>query len=475
MEVKNYANNKYELHLKIILTFILLQSLIDLLTSINMHFFPSSLTIGVVVRMAFMGYILLMVMACKPTSGFKNAIILYFVAVCLFGVIFIITNIYYKGKGCLFIEIKSLFRSFYFPVVLVGLIFIFKKVEIKISSIFLSYVLFGYTSIIFLATITGTNFYSYGPENYYYNTGSNGWFYAANEIGTIIGILLPYTFLYVLDLTKATKKRVLGFGILAILMLTFSVLAIATKVPLFSAIGYMIGFIFLYFIYYIVKKERRYLFKIFHMALILLVCSSVFIYTPAYKTVGDSFNKIFSIISQGSEPSGEPSTTANGSAENNNQYNQEELISVILSNRNTTTALQKNRFGGSPAVQKIVGMGISYQDSSGNFLEKTVEQDFGDMYFRYGVLGFIIILLPLIGCLIFLFAKVLLNIKKVFFSEEICTGLFSLVLALGIAAVSGHTLIAPAVSIFVVLDVVFLYQQTDELINNRLKQQRGAK
>lgn len=445
----NNVFKKGNFHATVILIFLLLQPMIDLLTSFNLYYFPTCLTIGIIVRTAFMAYVVLLVISNKSQGMYRKYTLFYLAIIFVFSVFYLFINLYFKGAGSLALEVKGLIKSFYFPIVLISLFFVVKNTGLIISSKLLCCIMTGYTFVIFFATITGTYLYTYDFDK----LGSKGWFYAANEIGTIIAILLPYVFLFVLKLDLKSKKRHVVFGLSALGFLIFSVLFIATKVPLFSAIGYLLGFVFLYFVYFFFKKDKKYLFNAVFLVFVFLICGSIFSYTPSNKTIGASFIKIYDIIQKNEQP---PLNSSSDTEDSDD----DDVTTVILSNRNNAVATQRANLLDSPIIQKAMGMGTSYRDSTGDYVEITVEQDHWDILFHYGILGTIVYLASFVGFLILLFGKFLLNIKNAFFSQEICTGLFSLILAIGVAMISGHTFVAPAVSIFIVLDIIFLYQQS---------------
>ncbi|TKI91497.1 hypothetical protein FC695_32715, partial [Bacillus cereus] len=130
--------------------------------------------------------------------------------------------------------------------------------------------------------------------------------------------------------------------------------------------------------------------------------------------------------------------------------NQENLI---FSGRQVYEERHKQFFKEAPMSQKLLGMGYA-----GNFKyneqkqpdPKLIEMDFHDWFYDFGIIGFVLLMIPFIyyGLRILLaFAtrfKDIFNIKYGMISA-------SLLLALGIAYIAGHILTAPGVGIYFVV------------------------
>ncbi len=455
--------------LNTIYLFILVQPLIDLVTSLNMTFFPSKITVGVALRILFMTYVVAVSVFFTPSGSKKQMVLAYYFAFAVFSLAFLLLNFKNKGMYALLLEIKGLAKSFYFPLVIVALYMLKDEISLRISPRLMAITLSGYSFIIFIATLSGTYFYSYGPNNYPYNTGSTGWFFAANETGTILAILLPFAFLYSLSLSKKEKKKNLLFGLFSIFALIFSILVIATKTPFLSVTAYIFVFSVLFFIYYLLKHKhrRKYVSKILSLGLVVVISASVFVYTPANKTVGVSIGRIAGAL---------VGPDNNGKDPDNPEHEKkpsEEVKDLALSSRDAYFAFQKDRFESLSKPVKLVGLGYALVDKSGNISEFSVEQDFADLFFYHGYLGFLIWLLPLALFLAFVMYEFSKRSRQALMSENFCTGLFAVALSLGIAALSGHTLVAPAVGIHVILAIIFTLQSLEEIGADRVAEGAG--
>lgn len=129
-----------------------------------------------------------------------------------------------------------------------------------------------------------------------------------------------------------------------------------------------------------------------------------------------------------------------------------EMKSLIYSDRDKFLKVYKQYYKEAPLSQKLFGMGYA-----GNYTTKMklVEMDFYDLFFAFGIVGFLMYLLPLLYFGIKIFIRLITNFKKLFSVKHMLLA-STLVLSLGIGFMSGHVLTAPAVSIFFVVILAYL-------------------
>ena len=84
--------------------------------------------------------------------------------------------------------------------------------------------------------------------------------------------------------------------------------------------------------------------------------------------------------------------------------------------------------------------------------------DFFDVFFNHGLIGFVLILGPLILLTIYLIINNLKHFKKILKQPERIIYLYAFFIGLAISFISGHTLVAPAVSIFVIISLILNIQ-----------------
>ncbi len=184
--------------LNIIIIFLIAQPLLDLVTSLMVRFTDVHITIGIVIRALFLvALVIYYVFAFK--SKHKKKVLVYLGVVFIYVICFLAIVIFQKGSGSLFAEVKSLFKTFYFPIILICLFDILYTNREHINTKYITITALIYFVLILLPYITGTGFLSYRA----YKPGIAGWFYAANEVGTILGLL----FLAILSPLLAELKK----------------------------------------------------------------------------------------------------------------------------------------------------------------------------------------------------------------------------------------------------------------------------
>jgi len=459
---------------KIFYLFIILQPVLDLLTSFMSRHMDLPLTIGIIIRSIFMLYMFMYALFIYKPEGK----IYKYSRWILIGIgIYIITFLGYKllsKDTSIITEVKGIIKLFYFPIVLTGVFMLNEKDRLEISNKFLMYVLLGYTGIIFIATITGTYFRSY--NEYLYGLGTVGWFFAANEIGSIIAILTPFTIVNIIQ----NKLNIVN--ITSIILCILSSLYMGTKVPFLGfigSIGILIVYILFTYIYTRIKKISSLLnYKKISVCVITIgiVFCGLFYKSPVYKNLmfnyGHIVNKIVKFIEGPKEEN--PATKPMDSNEEvvvvepeekepeiNMHINQDDLVGSLLSNRTAVAEEIKNIYNNSSIVEKLLGLGYVIEIKPGIFTDKTIEMDQLDIFYRHGIVGTILYfgqLIILMGVII----KSLLKKVRYLLDLDTITCMISILLGIGIAFSSGHVLTAPAVSIFIIISIIKLYNKIVE-------------
>jgi hypothetical protein len=134
--------------------------------------------------------------------------------------------------------------------------------------------------------------------------------------------------------------------------------------------------------------------------------------------------------------------------EGKEDLNDNGVTSIVFSGRDKYLNKQKVVFEKAPWAEKLLGL-------SG---EGTVERDFHDLFFMFGALGFIVVILPLLYYVCRLLLAIMRNMKTIFTPHFVLLGC-SLTLALGVGFLAGHVFVAPAVSIYVVFVMAHLVNE----------------
>ena len=397
----------------LLIIFILIQPILDLITGIGLHIFNANLTLGIIVRIIFLIFVLYSVLFVYK----KKRNLLYYGILLLYGILYLIGIIIYKDNVGLFSEIQGLARVFYFPVLLISLYSI--KDEIKISKMTLMVVLMTY-----LVCIVVPNCLNIGFETYEITkAGTLGFFNSANEISGIISLLTPIMILILIKI-----KKILPTIIITILYL-YVILTIGTKTPLLS-LGITIFFTYIWFIYNSlkVKKYKRIIVSlialiIFTTALILVLPKTTF-----YKNIETHLNylKLDNVTEV---------------------FEDEKLVDhFIFSSRLKFMENRKATYQDSSLYQKLFGIGYLNNKKEA----KAVEMDYFDIYYNHGLIGFIIYF----GIYGYFFYLIMKERKKLDFEQYMLY--ISILLSILLSFFTGHIITAPAVSILVTILLLML-------------------
>ncbi|HDR7962652.1 MULTISPECIES: O-antigen ligase family protein [Bacillus] len=440
-----------------LLLFIVFQPILDLLTSFSIYVLHMSATVGIVVRFAFMllalGYLLLH----HKQQGAKK----YILYLCLFGIVLaigLVNNLMVKSPVSFGEEVKFILKSVYPIVLLFGYIIALKKLKNneyafhKIITYFLYATLILSISII-AAMATGTDFPSY-PNS---KIGSRGWFFAGNDLSSIFAIMFPIVVLY--SVHKTTSFSKVYYWIPTVLAMYASIM-IGTKVG-YGAIVITLGIaLFFLFIEYMIhrKKEGKGFTYLVNTVVAAVVLGGLLVLTPQTPIAKNM--SIHLQIYEYKKSVQEEKDRKEGKVIKDEEHKQGELTdsemkSLIYSDRDKFLKVYKQYYKEAPLSQKLFGMGYA-----GNYTTKMklVEMDFHDLFFAFGIVGFLMYLLPLLYFGIKIFIRIITNFKKLFSVKHMLLA-STLVLSLGIGFMSGHVLTAPAVSIF--FTVILAYMVVD--------------
>lgn len=420
-----------------IVLFLLAQPFLDLMTSLSVRYTNLEvLSLGVVVRTAFMIGIGLYVLIQKDKDArlFKA----YYIILGLYLMLFLM-NIVASGESHLLIsEVKSLVKTFYFPIVLTGLWYINKKENLFEHNDLFKLILLQYLVVIFIATITGTSFNSYRA-----GYGSVGWFFAANEKGAIIAMLLPSLFLPLMRRKWSIQDY------LFLVLLIFSIFYVGTKVPPLSIFLYLVGMIIVTMLCLLLREKnilRRFM-KVIGVTLILAVAFSI--NSPLLKNLDSSYGRFFEgasgiLVGEQTEE------------EKEKEIKDKEIEQAILSSRNLYRDMVRESYEKSEPADKILGIGYFIEDGQGEITNKLIEMDFHDIYYRHGYAGSVVYFLPLLVIAFLLLKRFFVEFKKNMTSYDVVSACYSILIGLAVGAMTGHVLTSPAVSIYVAVSAVAL-------------------
>ena len=431
---------------KLLIIYLLIQPIIDIITSVSVRHISASLTLGIFVRTLFMVFIVIYSLVISNKKNRTKSLI-YYSLIVVFSLIYLFVCYNKFGMTMILTQIKGLIKALYLPVVLVALLNIQKEKNIQIENKFFVWTLLIYTATFFITRVFGFAYPSYEVG---YKEGTNGLFYAANETGAILGILSPLLFI---EFFKEFKL----INILSIFLLLFSILEIGTKVPFISIIVLEILFVLVCLIKFLKKENRK---KLLIKIGTSIACFLAFMLVIGYMPVGKNLqiNVVQSI-------SNKFFNNENKDGLNNDKEDEENKINMAESLSGRDLFLKDNieRYKNSSILEKLFGNGYLIINNEEIAENKTVEMDVFDIIYSLGIIGTILIFLPEVYMIILIIIKIIKNIKKVIFNEEIILLCYSIAIAYGISLLVGHVLIAPAVSIFIILDYITVKDKLVEI------------
>lgn len=446
--------------------FILLQPILDILTYFTIIYLQMDITIGIVVRVLFMLLSLFYIFFLNE-HRFKKYIIMYILL--LFGILGLgfFMNFFTKPVFHFFSEVQFFVKAVYFPVMFCAFLLAFTKEsrqsEIKNTLLSSTAIAMTIVAISFgLAIITNTS-----NATYTYNkAGYTGWFFAGNEISAIIAIAFPLVLIYAIKNTRGQKDFIYW---IPPILLALTSLFIGTKVSFFAVLLTTGIFIIASFIQWLtqslIHKARNqqasttFLFSILLMAVFLITLPA----SPAYNNVSGEYEDIQKTVQNGDEKKEPTSEDKNQESkiEEKEPMNQSKVLKILLSSRNQYFEDIYTDYVNTGLFHKFFGLGYAgfYKENP-----KLIEMDFFDLFFSFGIIGFIVLLLPLFVVLWILIKQLISDIRAFFETENLLL-VISIGLGFGVALIAGHVLYAPAVSIYLAIALALLV--SNSVVTNR--------
>lgn len=431
----------------IFIVYILLQPIIDIITSLCVRNISETLSLGIVIRVFFMLFVMIYSIIKVPKKD-KIKLIIYYSFIALYAVVYLVNSYLKYNFSMIFTQIKGIVKVFYFPIILISLYEINKEKNFISLEKYLNISL-----IIYIATIIICRIFSIGYPTYPNNDkfGSIGLFYAGNETSAILAMLAPICFWKLIN----EKFSIINF--IVCIATIFTMLEIGTKVSALSifvllALSFILAGIKMF------TKERKTIYKQFIAISLMIILSFSFVaYTPAGKNtnIGITCGKSSSVSPI---PQAKPSKPL-----------PEETQAKLLSGRNNYLKNTFQKYNKSSFITKLTGTGyISYSTETGIHENKLVEIDYFDIFFCHGILGTLIYIIPLILIAISLFKKLFSNFVVNIKNNYTIFTLYAILMGCGIALLAGHVFTAPAVSIFLAINILELFntlKSKEDLIN----------
>ncbi|PFJ15078.1 hypothetical protein COD67_15620 [Bacillus cereus] len=469
----NQARVRFE---HFLLFFIILQPVLDLLTSLSIILLKSNATVGILVRFLIMAVGGIYILIQAKEKGNRKFLIYLILLAAVLGIGFI-NNKLVKNPIVLGEEVKFVAKALYIYIMLGSYILALKSLKktVNISDKVRNSIVYStliINAIMVISISTSTDFGSYE----WMKVGSRGWFYAGNELGSILAIIFPTVVLYSIQKTKSMKYVL--YWIPSLLMI-YSLIQVGTKVGMGSigtTLAAAIGIIVLQLLFDRKNPNKKALVLNALIAIVLLAgVVGTFKMTPLAKNMGIHTNYLSeqNIAQQGQKEKEikekikkeekqhkveNPEEKAKIEAEVKKELKKENQENLIFSGRQVYAERHKQFFKEAPMSQKLLGMGYA-----GNFKyneqkqpdPKLIEMDFHDWFYDFGIIGFALLMIPFIYYGLRILLAFITRFKEIF---NVKYGMISvsLLLALGIAYIAGHILTAPGVGIYFVVVLAYL-------------------
>ena len=394
---------------KFLKIFLFIQPFLDVLAAVliynNVDNFVTSL-----IRLVFMGLMVLYLYFGEYEN--KKKTLIYVSTLIMTIIIHTLIMVFDKDMSVFMYEFKNTISTYYFVFLLISLGVIYK--DNKISKKELMYLWIIYVLLTFIPNVLGIGFKSYSHSK----TGMTGWFYSANVVGSILVIILP---IILSEIKKLPKLLIVILGALAL----YSVFSLGTKTPVLG-LGIILFFNLLYYVYKLFKSKKKKSIVIIFSSLILLCGVSAYVIpkTSFYENLKIHYNflkkndvKIFS---------------------------KEFLDHFVFSQRLSMEERTRHNYNKSHIQEKIFGIGYIENYSTDSVNLKIVEMDYFDIFYREGIIGFILFFIPVIYMIVMFFKNNSINFVSV-------NMFISILLIMLLALFQGHIFITPAISIFVAL------------------------
>lgn len=378
---------------------------IDLITSFTERINGNIVSIGTIFKgilILFSGIYILFI----TKSKYKNKSIIYYLLLSIFSIIHILI-----GNNSYVSSVTQLIKFMFLPIIFIFLLNYnddYKISYIELKKI-LKYNVFFILTTILIAKLTNTGFNSYSDT---VTTGVVGWYYSANEISGIITILFP---LFLEDILKNNK-----YSFILVMYVIFMMMMLGTKTPL---LGVLISLIALFIHILFKDKNKKNIFKI-----VFFISYTVILF----------FNSSY--------------------LNNLNSGRYTSATNAVFSSRDVYLNNTTREYINSNLEGKLFGLG----STNNKVLEKYVEMDFYDLLYRYGIIGFIIFVIPFFRIVLKMMEYALSHLKKYNYDKMIL--ILITMLSLLIAFFAGHILSAPAVSIYFGITIILYLNMDKETI-----------
>lgn len=452
--------------------FFIILPFLDIVTALMTRLIDLPISLGVIIKGLYTISLALYIILYSKGNE-KKHFIYYLISIIIYCLIFIITKPHLWNLTNLLKEIISLYKYLFTGFILFAYIVLYKNKDSKNKiEKTMFYTLICYTILLVLPAITNTGFNSYTAKP---NSGTVGWFYAANEISAIILMLFPFYFLKLKN--KIEDKKYIY--LLLVIPIIYSIYIIGTKTSWYGLILMSI----VIFIIYLIKerKDKKLVLFTLLVAIIPILLNNA---SPTSSNVDSHIESIYkdstTTTTKKVDNTKKTTTKKIESREYEQNIEKEQISSntdiaatnadkdfkkcgkfhklkelipnkkiyraifVVLSGRENKAYTELLIYKDTPIMNKLFGTGFIDSNLTNNcYIEKYIEIDLLDGLIHFGIIGIILLLFPY-----FYLIKYIKNINLKKLDSNTLIYIFTFILMIGLSFVSGHILGYPTPSIY---------------------------
>ncbi len=438
---------------KISLIVLLLLPFVDLITALNARYSFMPISLGIIYK-ALLCIFLIFYILFFSKNKYRKLNIIYWVICFIYVIGFFLTKTYIFTESNLFAELVGLFKFLFTGFIILAFLCISEDFKFKkdFYNNILFYTLLIYTVLLIIPIITNTGFPTYPLR--LNSIGTIGWFYSGNEIGAIILMLFSSFFI---KLENSNRKL-----ILLLIPIIFSIFMIGTKVSWFGIIILMLFITIIYFV-----KNRKNKFMCYSSLIVFCLLILLTFVAPTTNNVSNNVTGNDNPIKEVKKNDNINKNLQNESCGKYYRFSSvvnneivEKVIHGLLNGRENKAYTLYNIYKDSTLENKFFGIGFTNNNQINNCnIILYAEIDFLDILFHYGILGVLVLLIPLV-------LMIKLVLKYCFKTIDNIIASFTILFLLMLSFLSGHIIGYPSCSIY--LGILFMF-----LINNNSRYKYG--
>ena len=456
-KLQSYFRQKLPLLLSV---YLMLQPLLDVLTAFGATA-EHSVTAGVVVRTLFMVFAFFYVVGLSRFKG-KSICLLFMGAIILYVFCFLCQMFLMGGLSNVFSNIKEVIKVFFAPFVFFFLYAVYREYGYLFTTKAIAITGAIYCGVIFVAFLTNTSLVSYNS-----GYGFKGWFYAANEVSSIIAITAPITVYYFLQQIGRVTRKTWWVGALiafSLVSVVFSCNFLGTKIVFGMVLIYSVLGLIWSIVRFLQKNGREMKRRVIVFFVLTVSIVGLYFVSPLQGYLSNIYMPLMdqeseqAIASMGEEVlKAAEGTWLADLIENNDVVF---TINWLLSKRLLTAAPSLHEFLNGSLLTKLVGLGYSNVDAYGRNIEFMIEMDPPAIFIRHGVIGFLLYYIPYLASVLYFIVQFFRAPFKRMRSLRYCSYLYSVLVCFAVSTIAGHALVAPAVATFVLASSMQLWDIT---------------